>query len=641
MIRKHFLVVLVSVLFMVNFSLQAQSIRRVSVSSAGDEGNQLSDDCQMSGDGRYVVFRSGANNLVSVDTNLTSDIFLRDNQTGETRMMSVNESGEQGFFSPLGHGAPNDGASLNRDGRYVIFQSISDNFVANDTNVREDIFLRDNDNGTVERVSIKSNGDQGNGNSVVFGAQCQPSRLISDDGRYVAFSSLASNFVEGDINGGNDVFVHDRQTNKTEIVSVNDAGEICGGLVSGISGNGRYVVFESPSANLVPDDTNNDIDIFVHDRQTDKTERVSVNNDGEEANWDSFYAEISGDGRYVVFQSNATNLVPGDVNNEADVFVYDRQTDKIELISKNADGVLGNNYSAGANMSWDGRFVVFISRATNLLPFLDSNGSIRDVFIYDRLKNTMRVVVNDSGAQANADCTEVTITDDGKYVAFYSTATNLVSNDNNGTRDVFVYYDPCNDVPPDITVKSVVDPENADYIKVNINADADIDCATAYFVVKSHSRPDEPVTVDTLSKVDARSCEGTYHRSQGFGDVATITAYVYDVCGNLGVSDGTFERDVISGKPVIIAHNRIDPARTGDKTTIQYQLAQSGPVQIEIFDQLGQLVKTLVDEQAESGKYQVTWDGRDSQGIIVASGIYFITVRTNEYTVKENIVVIK
>jgi len=203
----------------------------------------------------------------------------------------------------------------------------------------------------------------------------------------------------------------------------------------------------------------------------------------------------------------------------------------------------------------------------------------------------------------------------------------------------------CEANPPKLTVKAVVDPEVRDEITINVYSDEPIDCSTAYVVIVPHSYPKAPITITGLSNVDETTCEVLYSRfnktSSGFGDVDTITAYAKDPCGNWGNSDGTFEREVISDKLVLIIHNRIDPIRKGDETIIQYQLSASSPIEIKIYNKGGELVRTLVDEISESGKSQVTWDGRNEQGQIVASGVYFITVISNEFNVKEKILVIK
>jgi Ca2+-binding RTX toxin-like protein len=231
-----------------------------------------------------------------------------------------------------------------------------------DTNGTYEIFCHDRQTGQTERVSVASDGTQGNDGSWVTS--------ISADGRFVAFSSMASNLVPGDTNGREDVFVHDRQTGQTERVSVASNGTQGNrdSYAGSISADGRFVVFVSEAANLVQGDTNGTRDIFVHDRQTGRTERVSVASDGTEGNRGSEAPSISADGRFVVFHSEASNLVPGDRNGCADIFVHDRQTGRTERVSMASDGTEGTNYSYDPSISADGRFVAFRSLAINLVP---------------------------------------------------------------------------------------------------------------------------------------------------------------------------------------------------------------------------------------------------------------------------------
>ncbi|MBI4843176.1 MAG: PD40 domain-containing protein, partial [Nitrospirae bacterium] len=193
------------------------------------------------------------------------------------------------------------------------------NLVAGDTNESGDIFVHDCQTGQTTRVSVDSSGAQGNRNSNY------PS--INGDGRYVAFQSDATNLVAGDTNESGDIFVHDCQTGQTTRVSVDSSGAQ-GNFISynfSISGDGRYVAFQSDATNLVAGDTNGYGDIFVYDRQTGQTTRVSVDSSGTQGNHNSIYPSINGNGRYVAFQSYATNLVAGDTNGSWDIFVYDRQ----------------------------------------------------------------------------------------------------------------------------------------------------------------------------------------------------------------------------------------------------------------------------------------------------------------------------
>ena len=206
--------------------------------------------------------------------------------------------------------------SISSDGRYVAFYSYASNLVANDTNDKSDIFVHDRDTGTTTRVSAHSSSAEGNASSL--------RASISSDGRYVTFNSAAFNLVDSDTNGYRDVFVHDRQTNTTTRVSVDSNGAQGNNysLDPCISSDGRYVAFYSLASNLVANDTNSIDDIFVHDRQTKTTTRVSVDSSGEEGNHYSDIPSISTYGRYVAFASQASNLVVGDTNAHRDIFVH-------------------------------------------------------------------------------------------------------------------------------------------------------------------------------------------------------------------------------------------------------------------------------------------------------------------------------
>jgi Tol biopolymer transport system component len=230
-------------------------------------------------------------------------------------------------------------SSLSADGRYVAFDSLAWNLVTGDTNSYWDIFVHDGVTRETERVSVSSSGEQGSWDSY------QPS--ISGDGRYVAFESHAPELVAGDTNGCRDVFVHDRVTRETVRVSVSSAGEQ-GNADSGshgtpISADGRYVAFESLASNLVPGDTTGRQDIFTHDRVTGETVRVSVSSAGEQGNSDSYYPSISADGRYVALLSGAWNLVPGDTNGCGDVFMH--QCLSAELAVPAPDGWLNPGWN--------------------------------------------------------------------------------------------------------------------------------------------------------------------------------------------------------------------------------------------------------------------------------------------------------
>jgi Tol biopolymer transport system component len=285
--------------------------------------------------------------------------------------------------------------------------------------------------GNTTRVSVASDGTQANGGSFT------PS--ISANGRYVAFASIAVNLVSGDTNGVQDIFVHDRQTGATTLVSVAIDGSEGNGDSEevSISADGRYVAFRSWASNLVSGDTNNLPDIFVRDRQTGQTTRVSVASDGTQANNFSFEPSISADGRYVAFMSWANNLVSGDTNGDWDIFVHDRQTGATIRVSVATGGGQAAGRSQRPSISADGRYVAFASSASNLVSGDTNNHP--DIFVHDRQTGvTMRVSVASDGTQTYVFSFDPSISADGRYVAFGSEADNLVSGDTNGRYDIFV-----------------------------------------------------------------------------------------------------------------------------------------------------------------------------------------------------------
>jgi Tol biopolymer transport system component len=301
-----------------------------------------------------------------------------------TTRVSVGNAGEQGNFSSFG-------SSISGDGLLVAFESIANNLVAGDTNFTGDIFVRNlasNENET-ERVSVNNDGEQGDNGSA--------SPSISANGLYVAFQSNASNFVPGDTENS-DIFVRNLAGNTTTRVSVSSTGgqPNNGSYAPSISADGRFVAFESDASNLVDDDTNNLSDVFVRDTERNETKRVSVTNAGAQANGASFAPSISADGRYVAFQSSASNLVAGDTNNARDIFVRDLIDNTTIRVSLGAAGAQANGFSFRPSISGDGLFVAFQSLATNLVPS-DTN-SREDIFVRNILGGTTtRVSVSSTG----------------------------------------------------------------------------------------------------------------------------------------------------------------------------------------------------------------------------------------------------
>ncbi|HEY3567624.1 MAG TPA: carboxypeptidase regulatory-like domain-containing protein [Thermoanaerobaculia bacterium] len=385
-----------------------------------------------------------------------------------TTRVSVASDGTQG------NGASWD-PTLSADGRYVAFDSFSNNLVPGDTNAAEDVFVHDRLSGVTERISVASNEAQANGNSWCSG--------ISADGRFVLFSSSATNLVAGDTNASNDIFVRDRLTNTTTRASV-ASGDIQAnkgswGFSASISADGRFIAFPSESSNLVAGYSG--LEVYLHDRATNTTELVrsptgggyyygatgpSVSSDGRFTTviggtyaqplgifrydratqtaialdtWSSDSAgesSSSGDGDWIAYSTSFPRTVD-DTNGHYDVFLYMARAGLLTRVSVATDGTQANGDSYYQDVSQGGRFVAFASDATNLVAN-DTNGSW-DVFVHDLLTaQTTRLSVSSSGVQGNGRSDSPFISSDGRFLAFSSAATNLVAGDTNSMQDIFI-----------------------------------------------------------------------------------------------------------------------------------------------------------------------------------------------------------
>jgi len=470
---------------------------RVSVNSRGEEARYSAVDSlgiesslgAMSADGRWIVFRSTASNLVDGDTNGVSDVFVHDRVMRETTRVSIASDRTQGN-GPSG-GIFHD--AISADGRYVAFSSLASNLVDengdgnfdnDDTNEAYDVFVHDRVKKETTRVSLSSQGEQGerppiNVNDASGGCSCG-STAISADGRFVAFHSPLGGLVTGDgpefdrrldsidvthriAEPGVDTFVHDRQTGETTIVSVHSDGTYANGNsgLPRITPDGRYVAFVSIADNLVDHDTNGAIDVFVHDRLTGGTRRVSVDSEGREGRGNSGGpADISASGRYVAFGSWA-DLVPDDENGSLDVFVHDLQTGDTRRVSVTSDGeeqqgVHDPSSVEQAEFIWvaisgDGRFVAFPSGAPNLSPGRDDAplASWQGIFVHDRLiGTTIELTLDSHGDEGRPWSSNPILSADGRVVAFQSQDAGLVEDDGNANLwpgsgdDVFVHTFP-------------------------------------------------------------------------------------------------------------------------------------------------------------------------------------------------------
>jgi Tol biopolymer transport system component len=420
------------------------STHRLASALDGTESNGHSSNAVISADGRFVAFVSEAINLVVSDTNNARDIFVQEIATGVISRASLAANGAQANRGSL---AP----SISADGRFVAFVSTASNLVMSDTNDVADVFVHDRALGTTSLVSWAVNGQPANNYS--------HSSVISADGRFVSFISEATNLVSDDTNSLEDIFVRDLENNITTRVSVTTGGGQALGGPSGspmLSADGRYVVFDSEATNLVPGDTNAVPDVFLHDRQTITTSRLSLGYDGGQADNSAYAPTISADGRFIGFISEASNLIVGGPSDGmSQVYVLDRNTGSYALASVGMLGEGGNASSSVPLLSANGRFVAFESYATNLIT--DTNNRL-DIFMYDLSLHSISLVsVATDATQANGDSQYASLSGDGRLVAFDARATNLVAGDHNAFSDVFLRDRLATNLPGDVNEDCLVD----------------------------------------------------------------------------------------------------------------------------------------------------------------------------------------
>jgi len=323
-----------------------------------------------------------------------------------------------------GNGMP----TVSSDGRYVAFTSSATNLVSGDSNGKTDVFLKDTTSGNIELVSISSGGTQGNDIAL------RP--RISDDGRYIVYDSRASNLVAGDINNDWDVFLRDRQGGTTVLVSVDSTGSWANGdsWKADVSDDGRYVTFESWATDLIASDTNGWEDVFIRDMVTGSTSRIQSGL--SQPNGPSFSPTISGTGSRVALNSSASNLITGDTNGLRDVFVWTRTTGSIVRVSVTAQGTQSSASALNGTISDSGEQVVF---ECNGLVLTDLTPLQNDIYLRDLVTATTELIsLSSSGSQANDIGYDAVVSAGGRYVAWSSDATNLVSGDTNGVQDIFL-----------------------------------------------------------------------------------------------------------------------------------------------------------------------------------------------------------
>ncbi|MGG6266473.1 Calx-beta domain-containing protein [Leptolyngbya sp. AN03gr2] len=404
-------------------------------SSGGAIANGSSGNVSLNADGTRVIFTSTATNLVNGDTNAQQDVFVRDLTTSSTFLISRTPTGSvsnnASGTNSTGIGASTSVPILTSDGTTAIFVSLANNLAPGDTNDLVDGFAVSVATGNATVLS-RRNDDPTLASRTGSGTSTAGANSISEDGRYIVFTSAAPEIVNGDTNGVADVFLRDRQTNTTTLIS--RGTEIANGASGNaiISANGRYIVFTSAASNLVAGDSNNAIDIFWVDRETQAIRLVS--RAGSSANAASLSPVVSADGLFVAFTSTATNLVNGDTNAQQDVFLWNSADNSIVLVSAGSNGT-----SEQPVISEDGRYVAFVSAGSNLVSG-DTNER-RDVFLWDRNNPNSLTLVSQStgGVISDGDSSQISMSRNGRAIAFTSTARNLAGTpDIDSDEDVFV-----------------------------------------------------------------------------------------------------------------------------------------------------------------------------------------------------------
>lgn len=420
-------------LLAVSPAAEPQVIELVSVNlsgTAGDGESRLETSHHaISADGRFVVFESDAGDLVAGDANGTTDVFRRDLVLGVTARVTVAADGGDAL-------GVSENPSMSADGRYVAFASDAGNLVSGDGNGLIDVFVRDLNLGQTIRVSEADGGGDPDGDSN------RPS--ISPDGRYLTFSSNATNLIPGVDNGAGQIYFRNLDSGLTELVSVGHDGNPgdANSWMPEISRDGGRIGFVSGATNLVPGDDGGQPDVFVRDLDAGTTVRASVNMDGDDPDNRSGPPSLSDDGSIVTFWSRATDLVPGDTNGMDDIFLRNLPmgvTERVSLSDAGAQATGGGSWypvlTPGA------RYAVFMSDAADLVP--DDGNGWGDVFARDRMHGTTEnLCFNIAGLLADGYSRHPSVTPDGLYVVFESTAANFADGDANGMMDIYLAHGP-------------------------------------------------------------------------------------------------------------------------------------------------------------------------------------------------------
>ena len=394
----------------------------------------IDDLVALSGNGRYVAFSTNGS-LQADDTDAGFDVYLRDRVAGTTTRVSLTDADK-----PLTGTGPTSGARLcgmSDDARYIGFWASASNLPGG---IGGQIYLRDRTAKTTELVSASTaetiSGSVSNGG--IDPTQPCP---ISTNGRYVAFTSQAGNLVAGDPNSATDVFRRDRTATETVLVSVDssEVGATSASTWPAMTNDGSQIAFESGASTLAPNDTNAKTDIFIRRVALGDTFRLSLSSASGQADGDSHHPALSGDGQIIAYSSTAQNLVDDDDSTSADVFVRNRTTGDVALVSRSSNGTQSDVDDRYPSLSNDGRYVGFSSKSAVLYP-LDANNNY-DAFRHDRTTQATDLISRTATSNFTGNHYSglgASISDDGTAAAFISASSDLVRNDTDGHWDVFV-----------------------------------------------------------------------------------------------------------------------------------------------------------------------------------------------------------
>lgn len=481
---------------------EVQGFEFVSVGSDGSPSNNDSFSPTLSVDGRYIAFMSwdttwfpeDGNNALCLPAINCMDVFMRDRLTGETRKVSFTYDGTMATDDS---GEP----SISFDGSRLVYTSYATNLVPNDTNRQEfvrngmDVFLYEWASNTNRRISLSSSGQQLAGNS--FGG------VISGNGRYIYFASEAKNVIPGiepdPISCPDPIIVGlrcaliyrlDLNTNQLEVLdAVGIDGLPSNGIHAAIGNSdysGRYLTFYSYATNLAPGAAGNGeyYNVYLYDHQTRHFTLVSKNpNTGAGGNNASGQTRVSPDGKYLIFKSDATNLVDGDTNNQPDAFLYEVATGHIRRVNMTQDGEQTNALSRELSICNDGRIITFSTDADNVIPG-DTNG-VRDIFFYDRMTDEVRIVSQNSDGQwGNLDSHKGVVSPDCSGIAVSSEASNLIPGDSNGKRDILwaTVVHPAYFLDSHLTGSGMADPGDTIKYKIRVVNSGDEEGSAAVYV---------------------------------------------------------------------------------------------------------------------------------------------------------------